>query len=160
MKKFKKYFALIFIIISLFAFSSCQTSNNVEISHSSEEIVEIDESRDYYSKDDVAEYIHIYNKLPKNYLTKRKAKDKGWIAKENNLWQVTDKGVIGGDFFGNYEEILPGSDYKECDVNYDGGKRNAERLVYDENGNIFYTNDHYKNFERLYWWLQLMEIFL
>lgn len=160
MKKFKKYFALIFIIISLFAFSSCQTSNNVEISHSSEEIVEIDESRDYYSKDDVAEYIHIYNKLPKNYLTKRKAKDRGWIAKENNLWQVTDRGVIGGDFFGNYEEILPESDYKECDVNYDGGKRNAERLVYDENGNIFYTNDHYKNFERLYWWLQLMEIFL
>lgn len=160
MKKFKKYFALIFTIISLFAFSSCQTSNNVEISHSSEEIVEIDESRDYYSKDDVAEYIHIYNKLPKNYLTKRKAKDRGWIAKENNLWQVTDRGVIGGDFFGNYEEILPESDYKECDVNYDGGKRNAERLVYDENGNIFYTNDHYKNFERLYWWLQLMEIFL
>lgn len=160
MKKFKKYFALIFTIISLFAFSSCQTSKNVEISQSSEEIVEIHESRDYYSKDDVAEYIHIYNKLPENYLTKRKAKDKGWIAKENNLWQVTDKGVIGGDFFGNYEEILPESDYKECDVNYDGGKRNAERLVYDENGNIFYTNDHYKNFERLYWWLQLMENFL
>ena len=58
---------------------------------------------------------------------------------------------IGGDRFGNREGLLPGDDvYYECDIDYDGGYRNAKRIVYSNDGLIYYTNDHYKTFERLY----------
>lgn len=111
----------------------------------------IEEEKPYYRMEDVAAYIYYYNKLPVNYLKKDEAKDLGWIPKENNLWEVTDKMVIGGDYFGNYEGLLPEDrSYKEADVNYDGGPRGPERLVYDEDGNIFYTKDHYETFERIY----------
>ena len=68
------------------------------------------------------------------------------------MWKVTDKGVIGGDRFGNREGNLSSNEkYFEADVNYNGGHRGAERLVYTTNGKvIYYSNDHYKNFEVLY----------
>ena len=57
---------------------------------------------------------------------------------------------IGGDRFGNYEGLLPDGNYRECDVNYEGGYRGAERLIYDQNGSVYYTNDHYESFTQLY----------
>ena len=60
---------------------------------------------------------------------------------------------IGGSSFGNYEAKLPkanGRQYFECDIDYDGGYRNSKRLVYSNDGMIFYTEDHYENFEQLY----------
>jgi guanyl-specific ribonuclease Sa len=61
--------------------------------------------------------------------------------------------VIGGDRFGNREGLLPESDgrkYFECDVAYEGGYRGAERLVYSNDGLIYYTPDHYESFTLLY----------
>lgn len=112
----------------------------------------LDKNSPYYSKDDVANYLIQYRQLPKNYLTKNEAMDKGWDAKEGNLWDVTDKGVIGGDKFGNREGLLPtakGRKYYEADVNYKGGFRGSERLIYSNDGLIFYTNDHYSSFEEI-----------
>ncbi len=60
---------------------------------------------------------------------------------------------IGGDRFGNYEGLLPEEDgltYKECDVNYAGGFRGAERIIFSNQGDIYYTGDHYESFEQLY----------
>ncbi len=77
----------------------------------------------------------------------------GWEPSKGNLWDVTDKKIIGGDVFGNREGLLPhkeGRKYLECDVNYKGGKRGAERIVYSNDGLIYYTKDHYKSFELLY----------
>ena len=111
----------------------------------------IEEDKSYYSKEEVVEYLMTYNKLPKNYLTKREARDLGWVPSEGNLWDVTDRGVIGGDRFGNREGKLPnkkGRKYFEADVNYKGGRRNAERLIFSNDGLIFYTDDHYKTFEK------------
>lgn len=34
----------------------------------------------------------------------------------------------------------------EADVNYTGGYRNGERIVYSNDGLIFYTNNHYETF--------------
>ena len=56
---------------------------------------------------------------------------------------------IGGNRFGNYEGLLPeakGRKYTECDINYEGGYRNGERIVFSNDGLIFYTNDHYQTF--------------
>ena len=95
--------------------------------------------------------MHLYGELPPNYLTKSKAKKLGWDSSKGNLWDVTDKGVIGGDRFSNREGNLPDDKYFEADVNYNGGYRGAERLVYTKDGKvIYYTGDHYDSFEILY----------
>lgn len=112
----------------------------------------IDRDGAYYTKEDVAQYLIEYGELPENYLTKSEARKLGWDASSGNLWDVTDRGVIGGDRFGNREGILPrknGRQYYEADVNYEGGRRNAHRLVYSNDGLVYYTGDHYASFEKL-----------
>ncbi len=107
----------------------------------------------YTTPEDVAEYIHKFGTLPSNYITKKEAQKLGWNSKEGNLWDVTDRMSIGGDYFGNYEGLLPeanGRKYTECDVNYDGGYRGSERIIFSNDGLIFYTDDHYESFTQLY----------
>ena len=77
----------------------------------------------------------------------------GWDNQKGNLDEVAPGMSIGGDYFGNREGLLPKADkrkYYECDVNYIGGYRNGERIVYSNDGLIFYSDDHYKSFEQLY----------
>lgn len=107
----------------------------------------------YTSKDDVAMYLNLYETLPLNYISKEEAKALGWQASEGNLWQVADQMLIGGDAFGNWEGLLPkkeGRYYYECDLDYKGGYRNAKRLVYSNDGLIFYTDDHYESFTLMF----------
>lgn len=104
----------------------------------------------YTSPEDVAEYIHTFGTLPANFITKKEAQNLGWDNSKGNLWDVTDGKSIGGDYFGNYEGLLPEGNYHECDVNYQGGYRGAERIVYSDTGEIYYTNDHYQTFTQLY----------
>ena len=113
----------------------------------------VTEGQSYSTKDEVAAYIHQFNELPPNYLTKDEAEELGWDNSEGNLWEVTDGMSIGGDYFGNREGLLPkqsGRTYYEADIDYDGGYRGAERIVYSNDGLIFYTDDHYESFEQLY----------
>ncbi len=112
--------------------------------------IEIDGA--YSKPEEVAEYIHTYHKLPGNYLTKKQAIALGWESSKGNLWDVTDKMIIGGDVFGNREGKLPDADVRvwyECDVNYSGGYRGKERIVYSSDGLIYYTKDHYETFEEM-----------
>nr|WP_300004126.1 ribonuclease domain-containing protein [Tissierella sp.] len=113
----------------------------------------IDKEGAYTSKEDVALYLNTYRKLPKNFITKREASELGWESSKANLWEVTDKKSIGGDKFGNREGRLPkasGRQYYECDIDYDGGYRGAKRIVYSDDGLIYYTEDHYDSFRLLY----------
>lgn len=116
----------------------------------------IEEDGHYTSKDEVALYIHTYGKLPSNYISKYDAEDLGWKKKDGEAGQlhVVAPGMsIGGSKFGNYEGLLPekkGRQYYECDINYVRGNRGAERIVYSNDGLIFYTGDHYESFEQLY----------
>ena len=41
-------------------------------------------------------------------------------------------------------------DYYECDIDFDGSYRGAKRIVYSNDGLIYYTEDHYETFELLY----------
>ena len=98
-------------------------------------------------------YIHTYGKLPLNYITKAKAQEMGWDPEKGNLSDVLPGMSIGGSAFGNYEGNLPratGRRYFECDIDYEGGYRGAKRLIYSNDGLVFYTEDHYKTFEQLY----------
>ncbi len=106
----------------------------------------------YTSKDDVALYIHIYGKLPGNFITKREAQQLGWPG--GSLEDYAPGKCIGGGKFGNYEGLLPekkGRVYHECDIDTLGKKsRGAKRIVYSNDGLIYYTGDHYESFELLY----------
>ena len=113
----------------------------------------LDEDGRYTTPEDVALYIHTYGKLPCNFITKNEAKKLGWVSNKGNLWDVTDQMRIGGDRFGNYEGLLPdaeGRKWTECDVNYEGGFRGSERILFSNDGLIYYTDDHYKSFTQLY----------
>ena len=98
----------------------------------------------------VAAYLHIFGRLPDNFITKKEAVKLGWDNKEGNLSEIAPGKSIGGDRFGNYEKKLPAGSYRECDVNYQEGARGAERLVYSDKGAVYYTSDHYKSFVQLY----------
>ncbi|MBD5472030.1 MAG: ribonuclease [Lachnospiraceae bacterium] len=124
-------------------------SFEAEISEESE----IREDGIYTSKDEVAEYIYLYGHLPDNFITKKEAKALGWVSSEGNLAEVAPGKSIGGDYFGNFEGNLPekkGREYHECDIDSDGGYRGAKRLVFSNDGLIYYTEDHYNTFELLY----------
>lgn len=110
----------------------------------------VEKDGSYTSPEDVAEYIHTFGTLPGNYITKKEARDLGWDSSRGNLWDAAPGMSIGGDSFGNYEGLLPEGVYHECDVNYEGGYRQAERLIYGDDGSIYYTCDHYKTFTQLY----------
>lgn len=113
----------------------------------------VEESGSYTSKEDVGLYLHLYGHLPDNYITKKEAESLGWDSRAGNLWEVAPGMSIGGSRFGNYEGLLPdkkGRKYYECDIDYEGGYRGAGRIVYSDDGLIYYTEDHYKTFEQLY----------
>ena len=113
----------------------------------------VDEDGEYTSKEEVALYIHLYNHLPGNYITKKEAQDLGWDSSKGNLNKVAPGKSIGGDKFGNREGLLPKKDgrvYYECDIDYKKGSRNAKRIVFSNDGLIYYTEDHYESYELLY----------
>jgi len=97
----------------------------------------------------VIDYVKANRKLPDYYLTKGEARSKGWIASEGNLCDVLPGRAIGGDKFSNREKTLPtGAEYFEADVNYNCGRRNADRIVFTKNGDVWLTHDHYKSFQK------------
>jgi len=113
---------------------------------------EIDEDGSYTTKEDVALYIHTYGKLPGNFITKNEAEKLGWSG--GGLESYAPGKCIGGDRFGNYEGLLPkksGRTYTECDIDTLGkSSRGAKRIVFSNDGLIYYTDDHYESFELLY----------
>ena len=116
-------------------------------------LVQVEEDGHYTSKEEVAAYIYQFGHLPDNFITKKEAKELGWDNKAGNLHEVAPGMSIGGDYFGNYEGVLPEADdreYAECDIDYAGGYRDAKRIVYSNDGLIYYTEDHYESFELLY----------
>ena len=155
---FKKLLYLLLILTIAFSLFGCTVGPiveepNVDVIEPTLEEAFVLEDGIYITPEEVAEYIHLYEKLPSNYLTKKQAMELGWDSSKGNLWDVTDKGIIGGDKFGNREGLLPkekGRIWYECDVNYEGEFRGGERIVYSNDGLIFYTKDHYKTFEQLY----------
>lgn len=113
----------------------------------------VSEDGEYWTKDEVALYIHLFGYLPKNYITKDEAKSLGWPG-SGKLDPYAPGCSIGGDYFGNYEKLLPtkrGRKYTECDIDTRGAKsRGAKRIVFSNDGLIYYTDDHYESFTLLY----------
>lgn len=105
----------------------------------------------YYDLENVVLYLHLYEELPPNYITKNEAEALGWSGGSVERYQ--DGAAIGGDRFGNREGLLPtanGRKYTECDIGTLGASsRGAKRLVFSNDGLYFYTDDHYESFDEV-----------
>lgn len=105
----------------------------------------------YYDVEGVVRYLDAYGCLPGNFITKDEARALGWSG--GSVERFREGAAIGGDRFGNREGLLPnaqGRTWYECDVNYAGGYRGSERVLWSNDGLIYYTDDHYSSFTRLY----------
>ena len=161
-KKLTPFLALILVALSLF-FGLPEDAAQV-IETASQEVISaqlpeepapeteaaIDPLGSYTSKEDVALYIHLYGELPMNFITKKHAKALGWEG--GSLEPIAPGMSIGGDHFGNYEGLLPEDrEYTECDIDTRGkDSRGAKRIIFSDDGLIYYTDDHYESFELLY----------
>lgn len=112
----------------------------------------VDRDGAYTAKEDVALYLHIYGELPQNFITKKEAQQLGWSG--GGLDGYAYGKCIGGSYFGNYEGLLPekkGRSYYECDIDtLHKSSRGPKRVVYSNDGLIYYTGDHYESFTLLY----------
>ncbi len=146
----RKLLSLFLILTTLFTLTSAMAKSKV-INLSSADYP-VTEDGWYDTMEEVAVYLKVFNHLPDNFLTKDEAGDLGWNNKQGNLHKVAPGFSIGGDRFGNYEGTLPdkkGRKWTECDINFDGGYRGAERIVFSNDGLIYYTNDHYETFTQI-----------
>lgn len=101
--------------------------------------------------DVVVPYVKEHKHLPGYYITKKEARQQGWNPSEGNLCDVLPGKAIGGDVFTNREGRLPGANGRkwfEADLNYSCGNRNADRLLFSNDGLVFTTTDHYKTFDQ------------
>lgn len=118
----------------------------------SADAVSMPEDGSYTSAEDVALYIYTYGRLPDNFITKKEAQKLGWSG--GSLEPYAPGKCIGGSHFGNYEGILPeaeGREWTECDIDTLGAdSRGAKRIVFSNDGLIYYTEDHYETFTLLY----------
>ncbi|QUA52510.1 ribonuclease domain-containing protein [Aristaeella lactis] len=101
----------------------------------------------------IADYIFEHGELPDNFITKKEAQALGWDKYVNKVSDVAPGKSIGGDYFGNYEKQLPvvqGRKYYEADCYYFGGDRNEYRIIYSNDGHVWFTGDHYQTFIELF----------
>lgn len=132
--------------------SDAEEISDAPAQSTSDEDSELPEDGSYTSRDEVALYISIYGHLPSNFVTKKEAQALGWEG--GSLEPYAPGKCIGGSRFGNYEGLLPekeGRVYPECDIDTLGAdRRGAKRIVFSNDGLIYYTEDHYESFELLY----------
>ena len=143
----KRIAALLLSLLLLTA--ACALAGEIEINAYD---YPVEEDGWYDTMEEVAVYLVEYGELPDNYLTKNEAKDLGWNSNKGNLWKVAKGCSIGGDRFGNYEGLLPnakGRKWTECDIDFEGGYRNGKRIVFSNDGLIYYTDDHYESFDEI-----------
>jgi len=86
-------------------------------------------------------------RLPPKFVTKREARSQGWKP-GRDLWSASSlRGAsIGGDRFNNREGRLPNRPWREADLDYKGGHRGGNRLIFSRDGERYVTVDHYRSF--------------
>lgn len=103
----------------------------------------------------VVDALEATGRLPDCYLDKRRAEARGWHGGED-LWDFVPGGAIGGDRYQNRNGALPAEydgRYREADLDYAGGHRGADRLLYVEDASgrwlVWVTVDHYRRLVRV-----------
>lgn len=150
MKGFQRLLAMLATCMLLFCTGAATAkANTIDLNASDYPVTE---SGAYTSMQEVAVYLTLFAHLPNNYITKKQAQALGWDSRAGNLDQVAPGKSIGGDYFGNYEGSVPdaaGRKWTECDIDADGGYRNGLRIVFSNDGLIYYSDDHYTTFRQV-----------
>lgn len=97
-------------------------------------------------------WIKYFGELPEYYITRRMAEQMGWVKWRGNLAQAAPGYMIFGGVYYNDNNKLPQKDgriWYEADINYTGGYRNKQRLLFSNDGLIFVTYDHYETFAEI-----------
>ncbi len=91
------------------------------------------------------------HRLPEHYISKAEAKKFGWISNQGNLDEVAPGKMIYGDHQNRYGKLpsAPGRSWYEADINYRGGYRNHDRILFSSDGLIFVTYDHYQTYHEV-----------
>ncbi|WP_408892158.1 ribonuclease [Paenibacillus taichungensis] len=141
----KKWLGALLFILATILFTGCSLET-ISLNDSSQESAVLTQF------DEVAKYISEHNELPENYITKKEARELGWEPSKGNLEKVAPGKSIGGDVFQNREGLLPkkkGRIWCEADINYSGGTRGSDRILYSNDGLIYKTTDHYRTFKQI-----------
>ena len=152
-KKLSSIFLTLLSLFMVFTMAACGADDMAVVMTTTDtnaNQTELDPNGSYTTKEDVALYIHLYGCLPDNFMTKDEARDLGWEG--GSLEPYAPGMCIGGDYFGNYEGLLPEDrDYTECDIDTLGANsRGPKRIVFSDDGLIYYTEDPYESLELLY----------
>lgn len=87
--------------------------------------------------------------LPDYYIEKSVAVRLGYSASSGNLSEVAPGKTLSRGIYKNSNGHLPsayGRIWYEADINYSGGFRGTERILFSNDGLIFVTYDHYETF--------------
>lgn len=151
-----KLFLLFFIggilgILAMYAYQKYDNTESKSVSSSqvATEKLNLKSTIDELTEEKIViDYVKTNKQLPEYYITKKEAKNNGWIPSKGNLCDVLPGKAIGGNYFSNRERNLPNGKYYEADVNYHCGKRNADRIVFNDEGEVWLTKNHYKTFSK------------
>lgn len=134
-----------------FEYNKSSSNNKDNYQKKSSNFSNSDNNIEELTKDEVVvKYVKEHGELPDYYITKSEARREGWNPGKGNLCEVLPGKAIGGDIWTNRQKSLPtksGRKYYEADLNYNCGNRNADRIVFSNDGLVFVTFDHYRSFE-------------
>ena len=83
------------------------------------------------------------------YVDTDAAQQAGWKTTKKKLSSALPGKMLGGAVYKNKDGKLPQSSgrvWYEADINYDGGFRNRQRILYSNDGLMFASYDHYQTF--------------
>ncbi|ETP73400.1 guanyl-specific ribonuclease Sa [Lachnospiraceae bacterium JC7] len=156
-KRIHRFLLLLCCCLFLTLFSGCTVTENPEIDVKKGQVETtaaaiVSEDGSYTTKEDVSLYIYTFGHLPSNFITKSEARKLGW--RSGGLDNYSYGKCIGGDVYGNREGSLPSKKkrrYYECDIDTLHAKERGEkRIIFSNDGLIYYTEDHYTSYELLY----------
>ncbi len=90
--------------------------------------------------------------LPDYYVTLKEVKLSGYRLYLGNLADVLPGKMITKGIYKNRNGHLPsapGRIWYEADINYDGGYRGNDRILFSNDGLVFVTYNHYLTFEEI-----------
>lgn len=96
-------------------------------------------------------YLIEYGQLPNNFITK--GSQETWMVRRQ-FRTLRPRQMYWRRLFWQLRKSSPvvsGRTYHECDIDTLNAKsRGAKRIIYSDDGQIYYTDNHYKSFTLLY----------
>lgn len=89
-----------------------------------------------------------YDSLPEYYITYEQIYNLGWRLGKSPAQYAPERMISMGIYLNKDGHLpdTPGRTWREADINYYSGRRNAHRILWSNDGLVFVTYDHYRTF--------------